>query len=262
MPPFRHGLLALLLSLSAVAQEPPAAPEKKEPEKSEKPEKPEKPESPPKVEKLDENRFRVGGITFDKKTREIRFPATVNMTDGLLEFAIVHANGKIHESLLTTTVSPLHLNVAFKLLRYPQSKELLLPADAQEGDEVKFPEVPADVKAGARVNLKVEWKEGERVRSAFLNEWISHTTTEKAMAAGPWVYSGSEVAGGRFLAESSGNVAAIFITNDSLLNYPGEDDRNDEVWRPFTKRVPPIGTAVTVVIVPTAPAPANPVPNP
>nr|MCU0751014.1 hypothetical protein [Akkermansiaceae bacterium] len=58
----------------------------------------------PTIEKLDENRFRIGDITFDQKTREVRFPCKVNMTDGLLEYLLVHQNGKVHESLFVTEI--------------------------------------------------------------------------------------------------------------------------------------------------------------
>ena len=75
----------------------------------------------PTVNKLDETRCQIGGVIFDQKTREIRFPTKVNMTEGQLEYLIVHENGKVHESLLSTTVSPTHLNLAFTLLRYPPS---------------------------------------------------------------------------------------------------------------------------------------------
>ena len=47
----------------------------------------------------------IGEVIFNRKTREIRFPAAVNMAGGeLLEFAIVHANGKVHEALLISSL--------------------------------------------------------------------------------------------------------------------------------------------------------------
>ncbi len=78
----------------------------------------------PPVEKLDENRYRIGDVTIDKRTREIRFPALVNLREGILEYLIVHQNGKIHESLFRTETSPTNINLAFTLLSYKPSKEL------------------------------------------------------------------------------------------------------------------------------------------
>lgn len=229
-----------LLSIGAQAQEAPtpapAAEEKK-----------------PAIEQLDATRYKLGAITFDKATREIRFPATVNMTEGLLEFLIVHERGKIHESLFATDISPTQLNVVFTLLRYPVSREFYatdVPAEHEAG--TVFPKVPAEVKAGARVVVKVEWKDGEKTRSVPVNEWISHAVTEKQMPNGPWVYGGSEISNGRYQAEATGDIAAIFLSNSAILNYPGQDNDHDDVWLPFPKRVPPIGTKVTLVITPNS----------
>jgi hypothetical protein len=210
-------------------------------------------EKKPAIEQLDATRYKLGTITFDKLSREIRFPATVNMTEGLLEFLIVHERGKIHESLFATDISPTQLNVVFTLLRYPASKEFYaidVPSEREPGTE--FPQVAADVKAGARVIVKVEWKNGEKVRTVPVNEWISHAVTEKQMPNGPWVYGGSEISNGRYQAEATGDIAAIFLSNSAILNYPGQDNNNDDVWLPFPKRVPPIGTKVTLIITPNS----------
>jgi len=214
----------------------------------------------PSVEKLDGSRYRIGKITFDSKTREIRFPAAVNMSDGLLEFAIVHENGKIHESLLHTGISALNLNLAFKLLSYPASAELYMIPNETGGLSGDFHEVPEEVRKAARISMSVEWQDGGRTRKVPINEWIQYAVTGTAMPSGPWVYGGSAIYDGKFLAETTGDIAAIFITNASLINYPGEDNLNDTVWLAYPKRVPPEGTKVTVVIAPYQDAETPPSP--
>lgn len=205
----------------------------------------------PVVKELDAERLQIGEVVFNRKTREIRFPAAVNMAgDELLEFAVVHQNGKVHESLLVTTVSATHLNLAFKLLRYPASGEYYEIPDPDGSMSGKFPEVAPEIKAAARVDLAVEWEEDGKPRRARLNEWISHGSTGNAMAADPWVYGGSMIHDGKFQAELNGNIIAIFLSNTALINFSGKDNRSDEVWLPFPKRVPPEGTKVTVVIAP------------
>jgi hypothetical protein len=205
----------------------------------------------PTVKELDAERLQIGEVVFNRKTREIRFPAAVNMAgDELLEFLVVHANGKVHESLLVTEISATHLNLAFKLLRYPASSEFYAVQEADGSYSNRFPEVPAEVKEAARLDLSVEWEEGGKKRVAKLHEWISHGSTGQAMAADPWVYGGSGVFEGKFMAETSGDIAAIFLSNSALINYSGKDNNSDEVWLPFPKRVPPEGTKVTVVIAP------------
>jgi hypothetical protein len=209
----------------------------------------------PSVEKVSETQYRIDKVTFDQKSREIRFPAKINMTEGLLEFVIVHETGKIHESLLTTEASPTHVNLAFTLLRYPASRELYpLPSDTGGASDV-FPDVPADVKTGARIAIDVEWNDNGKTRRIPVNDWIQHIVKTTSMPSGPWVYGGSEFHNGKFAPELSGDLVAIFITNSALINYPGDDNRDDTVWQPYHKRVPPAGTDVTVILSPFSKTP-------
>ena len=213
---------------------------------------PDQPVAPvqPSVKKLDETRYQIGDVILDQKTREIRFPARVNMTEGLLEYLIVHQNGKVHEALLATEISPTHLNLAFTLLRYAPSPELYPLPNETGGVSGNFPDVPAETKARARVNIDVEWTEDGKTRRVPVNEWIQHEVKATAMPAGPWVYGGSEVHEGKYIPETSGDIAAIFLAMSAILNYPGTDNNNDDVWLPFPKRVPAEATLVTVIISP------------
>jgi hypothetical protein len=206
----------------------------------------------PVIEKLDESRYQIGRVVIDRKTREIRIPTRINMTEGLLEYILVHENGKVHESLLITDVSPTHINLAFTLLRYPPSRELYALPTPTGGLSDKFPEVPENIKSASRVLLDVEWKDGDQTRRLAINEWIQHTVTTSAMPSGPWVYGGSEFYDGRYVPEVSGDIAAIFIAQSALINYPGDDNRDDTVWVVYPKRVPAEGTHVTLIIRPNA----------
>lgn len=214
----------------------------------------------PAIKKLDGTRYQVGEVVFDEKSREIRFPARVNMTEGQLEYLIVHVNGKVHESLLSTEISPTHLNFAFTVLRYHSSHELYRLPNETGGTSDKSPEVSAEVKAGARVNIHVEWTEDGKTRRFPVNELIQHGVKATAMPAGPWVYGGSDFFEGKFIAETTGDIAAIFLSQAALLNYPGKDNDNDDVWTPFPKRVPAEGTNVSVIIAPYQNT--NPLPKP
>lgn len=242
----RRLLIALGLTVGLVcAQTPPPA-------ESAAPPPPAQPAAPakPTVKRLDETHYQIGEVKFDQKTREIRFPATVNLTEGLLEFAIVRPHGKVHESLLITDASATDINLALTLLRYPPSPDLYALPSASGGLSNKFPEVPKATKAAARVQVKIEWDDAGRTRTVPFNEWIQHASKGSAMPATLWVYGGSEIHEGIFVAESSGDIMAIFLANSALFNYPGTDNNDDTVWIPFPKRVPEAGTKVTVIIAP------------
>ena len=204
----------------------------------------------PKIEKIDENLYRVGDVTLDKSTREIRFPALVNMKEGLLEFLIVHEHGAVHEALFRTHVSPTHINVALTLLHYKPSKEFYrIPKDDGISSD-EFYEVPEETKRAARLNIYVEFEKDGETKRLPANDWVRHETTAKAMPQDPWVYGGSGFYKGNFIPEGSGQIAAIYITDTALINYPGKDNINDEVWTVMTERVPDLETKVTLVLAP------------
>lgn len=214
----------------------------------------------PSVKKLDDTRFQIGQVILDQKTREIRFPAQVNMSEGLIEYLIVTQIGKVHEALLVTEISPTDLNLAFTLLRYQPSPELYPLPNATGGTSGDFPQVPADVKAAARIRIDVEWTEDGKVRRIPVNEWVQHDVKADTMPAGPWIYGAGVFENGKYMPEITGDIAVISIPGFCMITYPGEDYDNDSVWIPYPKRVPAEGTKVTVVIAPYPTA--EPVPKP
>ncbi len=206
------------------------------------------PTTAPSVKQLDATRAQIGMVTFDQISREIRFPAVVNMDAGLLEFLVVHTHGKAHEALFTTDISATDLNLAFILLRYSASHEL---DQAPVGADAKPTIVAPEIKAAARINIAAEWQTAAgKTRRVAVNELIQHGVKATAMPPSPWLYTGSEFRDGKFAAQSTGDLIAIFMSSSALINYPGEDYQSDEVWTPFPKRLPPLGTAVTLILSP------------
>jgi len=214
----------------------------------------------PAIEKIGETKYRIGDVEFDRKTREIRFPAKVNMKSGLLEFLIVHQNGKVHESLLATESSAIHINLAFTLLRYMPSKELYYKLSKTGGLSDQLYEETDEVKAASRFRIDLEWIDNGKQRRVSANEWVMHDVKADAMPQKPWVFGGSSFHNGKFVPEMTGSYVAIFVTNDAFANYPGEDNFDDTVWSVYSARVPEVDTNVTVVFAPYSDKPAKQAP--
>jgi len=202
-----------------------------------------------KVEKLGENRYRLGNIQFDGKTREIRVPAAVNMREGILEYALVHGDGKIHESLLVTDIVPSQLQVAMKLCRYKDG----------EGDvfDVFYPEDEKKGAAGAgqrgeAVALTVEWEVDGEHKAAPLSEWIFDRKRDAVMPDEPWIYSGSYLYEGDFAADMDGTLIAIYLYRGAMLNTMTDGSHDDERWLANADKTPALGTQVTLVVAPSA----------
>jgi hypothetical protein len=214
---------------------------------------PEPAKAPPALVQLDANRFKIGEIEFDKQTRAIRFPAILNQREGLLEYVLVGDKGKVHESLLRTAINATHLNIVLKLLRYQNSPELFGLRDEEGFPNGLFPAVDPKIKAAARAELRMIWKGEEKEQSATVNELITTQPEERTMPPGPWVYGGSVVYEGRFIAAETGDLIAIQTNEAAIFNYPGANRDNDEVWFPAAKLLPALGAEVTVEIRPWAP---------
>lgn len=214
----------------------------------------------PSVTKLGETHYQIGGVVLDLKNREIRFSAKVNMAEGLIEYMIILQKGKAHEALLITPIVPTDLNLAFVLLRYPPSPELFSQINETGHPTGIYPEVPAPVRAAARISMEVEWSDNGTTRHVPINEWLRDNARDAALAPGPWLYTGSSFSGGKFIPDLGGDIAAIMVDSNAMINYPGTDNAQGVTWFAFPKRVPPVGTNVTVIITPyfkTKPLPAR-----
>src|SRR5690348_6643645 len=60
--------------------------------------------------------FQLGAVRMDKARKTVQFPATVNMTNGLVEYFVVTGTGKLHESVLKTETEPSQIHVAMLFL--------------------------------------------------------------------------------------------------------------------------------------------------
>ncbi len=210
----------------------------------------------PAVTKIGESRFRLGEIEFDSRTREIFVPVEINQREGgPLEYVLVSEIGKVHESILVTGASPMHLQIALKLLRYEAGAgELfarLLPAEDRviQGGQSE--------EAGTEVDLIVRWTSQGELRSAFIHEWVIDGSTiqfegdpGEPMQEHPWNYTGSMVQNGRILAEIEGSIIAIYLDPVALFNTGVPGSETDERWGANSEAIPEIGTDATLLIRP------------
>ena len=188
------------------------------------------------LQRISEGVYGLGLVQLDKNTRTIRFPSVVNMSEGLVEYALVHASGKVHESVLKTDADPLHIHLAKLLLAMNES--------ASPPPAAGTPSEPA----GARIRIWVSWKSGAAEQRVPIENLVSNTLTRAQMTRGDWVYNGSRVVDGIFLAQRDGSIAAIIADPDALVNSPRPGRDDDDIWKANGSLVPPVGTPVDVSI--------------
>jgi len=200
------------------------------------------------VKQIDKDNFKIGEVKLNKKTKEITFPAEIGNPQDIIEYLLVSQHGKIHESLLTTKIRPLHLNIAFKLLSYTESKELfrILGDDFMMTD--KYHQETADTKKAARFNIFISWKKDGTEHSYHINELIFNDTTQKHAEIQPYIYGGSYLRQGKFQADLTGDIVAIFTDRGAVANFSNKGNDDDTIWFANTERLPDADTKLTITL--------------
>jgi hypothetical protein len=202
------------------------------------------------VEKISADEYNIGLVHLDAKKRQIDFPATVNMREGAIEYFVVHKYGKVHESIFKTEAEPLHIHLAALLLYAPgpvnpneAASKNQNSSNSNSGPILK-PNTNI-VEKGASIEVTVRFFEGEPriVRAEAL---ILDSAKSRTMREGPWMYNGSRVVEGTFVAQRDGSIVSVIADPDSLADNPGPRRDDDDNWQALTANLPPLGTKATI----------------
>ena len=192
--------------------------------------------TPPPLQMIAPGVFEIGEVRIVKKEGKVEFPCQVNMQKGLLEYAIVGNIGKVHESLLRTHVEPYALQIALLLLGLEGTTK---PLEMQ--GEARTPE-------GSPVSLWVQWKDGDQIKKARIEEWIINQQDGAVMKTTQWIFTGSVVANGIFMAQTEKSIVAVFHDPIALIDNPLQEGASDKIWFVNEGKVPAVGTEVTVIV--------------
>ena len=202
------------------------------------------------IEAQADGTYKLGELRIDAAKREVRLPCKVLHRELPIEYLLVHETGKDHETVLTTAVSPLDLQVAMLLANYtPGSAGLFekLP----KGEPLPFPEVAPKTPGAHRVRLTVEWQKDGQTQSAPLAQWYQNSDTRQPPPdLDAWLFTGSQIKEGGFVAEAEGSFVAVYADANALFNAPVAGNHRDDLWISLPKNIPPEETAVTLVIAP------------
>jgi hypothetical protein len=192
--------------------------------------------------------FQVGDVTLDKNARSVTFPATVNMSDGVIEYLLVSKFGKTHESMFATDVEPFHLHTAMLLLGArgtPSSSGVLEPVGQITNAGLEH----APALKGENVFIFVKWKTAGGDRRVNAEDLVFNDKTKRNAARGPWTYNGSGFyAQGKFAAQIEGSFVAMVTDPTALINNPRPGRDNDSIWSVDPAKVPPKDTPVQITI--------------
>jgi hypothetical protein len=192
--------------------------------------------TPPPIKTITQGVYEIGGIRILKNEKQVEFSCKVNMEKGLLEYLIVGVTGKLHESLLRTDAEPYCLHIALLLIGLEGTNNPL----SQQGDPRK-PE-------GEPVDIWVQWNDGDQVKRARIEEWVTSKQDGNSMQQVQWIFTGSIVRDGVFIAQVEKSIVAVFHDPAALIDNPLPEGGSDEVWFVNEGKIPSVGTDVTVII--------------
>lgn len=183
--------------------------------------------------------FQIGLIQLNRAKRTLTFPAVVRITNEVVEYALVTTEGKTHESMFTTEVSPTQLHVAVLLLGVTPASDLGVTNS------------PIRLQKGAHARIDIGWNVRGRERRTPLERMIllrssTGKGTSHPLKLSGWIYNGSFLHQGLFVAQEEGSIISLIRDPVALINNPGADRDNDDIHFPDPHKLPPKGTSVTV----------------
>jgi len=173
--------------------------------------------------------FQVGLVRLNPAEKTVQFPAFVNMTNGLVEYLIVTGTGKLHESVLRTDVEPAQIHVAMLFI----------------GTQGATNSATTNI-LGDKFRVKISYKSDSAERRADGEEFVFNNKAKVPMSKGAWIYNGSKIVDGTFIAQRDGSIVSIITDPLALANNPRPDRDDDEIWFVNTNSVPPLNTPVEV----------------
>ena len=188
------------------------------------------------------------GVRIDWPQLQVELAARVVLREGPLELFACSPHTREHESILAVPARPWHIYQALGLIG-------LEPGQPGTYDEQNDRWVPAH---GDRLTIHVRHATPEGPSQVDISEWMLNARTNQPIPPQEWVFCGSRRFGeGTFGADVDGTVICVVDFGTTLIGLPeAHSADNALLWAVAnTARVPPRGTACTLVIRAAGPQP-------
>ncbi len=200
-------------------------------------------EEPPEVKRVELGKnlfFEVQG-----EQRRVIVRAAVCLREGQLEGLLTRKGTKEHEYVLAADVDARKVHSA------------LVAAGARPGTPVQFAPkyVPA---SGSAIKITLQYPKDGRTVVVPAQQWVREAKTRKDLAE-EWVFGGSRLVPDPedkdrpplYLA-NHGDLVCVCNMDTAMLDLPVRSPKkfDERVFNAHTERIPPVGTAVDVVLEP------------
>ena len=99
---------------------------------------------------------------------------------------------------------------------------------------------------GDRVTVEVSWTAAGKQQVRRAEELVYNVEQKSTMTNAVWVYNGSRVWDGKFMAQLSGSIISLVSDPDSQVNSLALGHDNDRIWNVNTNGIPAVNTPVQV----------------
>jgi len=191
----------------------------------------------PAMTKVGDGLYNLGNVKLDLNKKTITMNGKVNMSYGLIELLACTRIGKMHESALVIDVQPIHLQTALILL------------GLEFGGGIRYQGDPLTPK-GDRVQIWVEWDADNETQRHRAEDLIFNRSKQSQMEHVGWVFTGSRMSNGAFMAQAVGTLITTFRDPDAIIDNPLPDGADDTAYIVNSQVTPPKGTNIRMIITP------------
>lgn len=179
------------------------------------------------LKKISEDVYLLNDLEINTSSRTVIIPCNVNMTSGLIEVLLCCPEGKVHESLLTTRVSPLEFQTALLLLGLDPVNEI--PDDPSKADPLSSYKTIETSGDSLLIFLEAE-KEGTVVREP-IETFIRDERTKSSVNHVTWLFKGAVThQSGHVLLDPNVTIISTYIDPVSLMELNDSSKFNDELF--------------------------------
>jgi hypothetical protein len=179
--------------------------------------------------------MQMGTVWVDATDRAVIVSGFVNQVSGPVELLACGPGGKVHESAFVLQANMTDIQAAILLIGIKNGEPMeLLGKSPPRGDGIL---------------LSVEWKEGDRNRVLPAEYFLRDISNRKRAKHGAWIFNGSKIEEGQFMAEMEQSVVATYWDPWAIINLASPDlGTDDERLAINTDTIPPRFTDIRMVI--------------
>ena len=96
------------------------------------------------------------------------------------------------------------------------------------------------------IQIFVEWEQNGTLCKEELNSMIRNQYAQRMLSQNAFVFTGSKVIEGVYLAEEDGSIVAVYHDSRATLNSRDDESDSDDVWLPNPEKMPPKELPVTI----------------